>query len=140
MVEHHWEFRYTSRTTASDRNKGFGTGTEPHAVVGAGAEVSIWPFPLCLTLSLRSSGPAAGRESKTDRGSHQRPPGTQVSLCLQAQSHRDGQRGWRSCWCVCGDHTLPWHGSCRRRRRISSRGRRCWGLAALCADIGAHAW
>lgn len=107
MVEHHWEFRYTSRTTVSDRNKGFGAGTEPHAVVGAGAEVSIWPFPLCLTLSLRSSGPAAGRESKTDRGSHQRPPGTQVSLCLQAQSHRDGQGGWRSCWCVCGRPHAP---------------------------------
>lgn len=97
LVEHHWEFQDRSRTTASDRNKGFGAGTEPHAVVGAGAEVSIWPSPLCPTLSLWSSGPAAGRESKTDRGSHQRPPGAQVSLCLQAQSHRDGQGGWRSC-------------------------------------------
>ena len=68
MVEHHWGFDYRSRTTTRDRNKRFGAGTEPHALVGAGAEVSTWPFPLYLTLSLRSSGPTAGRESKTAAG------------------------------------------------------------------------
>ena len=67
-MEHHWGFDYRSRTTTRDRNKRFGAGTEPHAVVGAGAEVSTWPFPLYLTLSLRSSGPTAGRESKTAAG------------------------------------------------------------------------
>lgn len=101
--EHHWEFDERSGTTASDRDKGFGAGTEPHAVVGAGEEVSIWLFPLNLALTLRSSGPAVGRERQTDRGSQQRPRGAQVSLCLQAQGlHSDRQGGWRSCWCACG--------------------------------------
>ena len=66
-MEHHWGFDYRSRTTTRDRNKGFGAGTEPHAVVGAGAEVSTWPFPLYLTLNLQLSGPHRGGKVRQPR-------------------------------------------------------------------------
>lgn len=67
LVEHHWGFAIQGQT-ASDRNKGFGAGTEPHAVVGAGAEVSIWPFPLCLTLSCGHQGQQRGGKVRQTAG------------------------------------------------------------------------
>lgn len=82
----------------------------------------------------------SGRESKTAVGSSRDHLEPRSASVFRHKVTMMGREAGTLAGVHVAYHALPWHGSCRRGRRISNRGRRCWGLAALCADIGAHRW